>query len=127
MDQDCRRSLFSYLQFIGEILYQLFIRILTEPQNALTRQYRALLATEGIELSFSDNAIREIARIATLVNDQTENIGARRLHTILEKLLEDLSFEAPERQEQAVAIDADNVRRHLADIAQDEDLSRYIL
>ncbi len=78
-------------------------------------------------MTFGDDAIREIARIATLVNDRTENIGARRLHTILEKLLEDLSFEAPERQEQSVVIDADNVRLHLTDIAQDEDLSRYIL
>jgi ATP-dependent HslUV protease ATP-binding subunit HslU len=112
------------LENLGE---EEFIRILTEPQNALTLQYRALLATEGIELTFGDDAIREIARIATLVNDRTENIGARRLHTILEKLLEDLSFEAPERQEQSVVIDADNVRRHLSDIAQDEDLSRYIL
>ncbi|OEU52237.1 MAG: HslU--HslV peptidase ATPase subunit [Desulfuromonadales bacterium C00003096] len=112
------------LENLGE---EEFIRILTEPQNALTLQYRALLATEGIELTFGDDAIREIARIATLVNDRTENIGARRLHTILEKLLEDLSFEAPERQEQSVVIDADNVRLHLTDIAQDEDLSRYIL
>jgi ATP-dependent HslUV protease ATP-binding subunit HslU len=78
-------------------------------------------------LTFSDDGIREIARIATLVNDRTENIGARRLHTILEKLLEDLSFEAPERQGHTVIIDADNVRQHLTDIAQDEDLSRYIL
>lgn len=112
------------LENLGE---EEFIRILTEPQNALTRQYRALLATEGIDLIFGDDAIREIARTATLVNDRTENIGARRLHTILEKLLEDLSFEAPERQEQSVVIDAENVRQHLADIAQDEDLSRYIL
>jgi ATP-dependent HslUV protease ATP-binding subunit HslU len=112
------------LENLGE---EEFIRILTEPQNALTLQYRALLATEGIELTFSDDGIREIARIATLVNDRTENIGARRLHTILEKLLEDLSFEAPERQGHTVIIDADNVRQHLTDIAQDEDLSRYIL
>ncbi len=112
------------LENLGE---EEFIRILTEPQNALTRQYRALLSTEGIDLTFGDDAIREIARTATLVNDRTENIGARRLHTILEKLLEDLSFEAPERQEQTVVIDAENVRQHLADIAQDEDLSRYIL
>lgn len=112
------------LENLGE---EEFIRILTEPQNALTRQYRALLATEGIELTFGDDAIREIARTATLVNDRTENIGARRLHTILEKLLEDLSFEAPERQEHSEVIDAEKVRLRLADIAQDEDLSRYIL
>ena len=112
------------LESLGE---EEFIRILTEPKNALTRQYRALLATEGIELSFSDDAIREIARTATLVNDRTENIGARRLHTILEKLLEDLSFDAPERQERTMTIDAEYVQRSLADIAKDEDLSRYIL
>jgi ATP-dependent HslUV protease ATP-binding subunit HslU len=104
-----------------------FIRILTEPKNALIRQYRALMETEGIELTFEEDAIREIARIATMVNDRTENIGARRLHTILEKLLEDLSFEAPERQGKAMAIDAAYVRDHVADIARDEDLSRYIL
>jgi ATP-dependent HslUV protease ATP-binding subunit HslU len=104
-----------------------FFRILTEPKNALLRQYRALMATEGIELTFAEEAVREIARIATMVNDRTENIGARRLHTILEKLLEDLSFEAPERQGKAMAIDAACVRDHLADIARDEDLSRYIL
>lgn len=104
-----------------------FVRILTEPRNALLRQYRALLATEGIELNFSDDAVSEIARMAALVNDRTENIGARRLHTILEKLLEDLSFDAPERQERCVTVDADYVRRSLAAIAQDEDLSRYIL
>ncbi len=104
-----------------------FIRILTEPKNALIRQYRALMETESIELTFKEDAIREIARIATMVNDRTENIGARRLHTILEKLLEDLSFEAPERQGKAMVIDAAYVRDHVADIARDEDLSRYIL
>jgi ATP-dependent HslUV protease ATP-binding subunit HslU len=104
-----------------------FIRILTEPKNALIRQYRALMETEDIELTFEEDAIREIARIATMVNDRTENIGARRLHTILEKLLEDLSFEAPERQGKAMVIDAAYVRDHVADIARDEDLSRYIL
>lgn len=86
-----------------------------------------MLATEGIELKFSDDAVSEIARMAALVNDRTENIGARRLHTILEKLLEDLSFDAPERQERCVTVDADYVRQSLAAIAQDEDLSRYIL
>ncbi len=104
-----------------------FVRILTEPRNALIRQYRALLATEGIELDFAEDAVGEIARTAALVNDRTENIGARRLHTILEKLLEDLSFEAPERSERRVRIDAAYVRDHLAAIARDEDLSRYIL
>jgi ATP-dependent HslUV protease ATP-binding subunit HslU len=104
-----------------------FFRILTEPKNALIRQYEALMETEGIHLQFGEEAIREIARIATQVNSQTENIGARRLHTIMEKLLEELSFEAPEHREQSVAIDVDYVQRQLAEIARDEDLSRYIL
>ena len=112
------------LESLGE---EEFVLILTVPKNALILQYRALMATEGIELSFEDEAIREIARIATVVNDRTENIGARRLHTILEKLLEDLSFEAPERQGKTVVIDAAYVRDRLSDIAKDEDLSRYIL
>ncbi len=104
-----------------------FVRILTEPRNALIRQYQALMATEDIQLVFTDDAIREIARTATQVNDQTENIGARRLHTIMETLLEDLSFEAPERDDRSVQIDAAFVRTRLADIAADVDLSRYIL
>jgi ATP-dependent HslUV protease ATP-binding subunit HslU len=104
-----------------------FIRILTEPKNALIRQYRALMETEGIDLKFEEDAIREIARMATVVNDRTENIGARRLHTILEKLLEELSFEAPEQQGKTMTIDAAYVRDRLSDIAKDEDLSRYIL
>jgi ATP-dependent HslUV protease ATP-binding subunit HslU len=104
-----------------------FIRILTEPKNALIRQYSALLETEGVKLTFGEDAIREIAATAKTVNDATENIGARRLHTIMEKLLEDLSFDAPELQGSAVHIDAEEVRRRLADIAGDEDLSRYIL
>ncbi|ABA89651.1 ATP-dependent protease, chaperone subunit HslU [Syntrophotalea carbinolica DSM 2380] len=104
-----------------------FFRILTEPKNALIRQYEALMETEGIRLHFTEEAIREIARIATQVNSQTENIGARRLHTIMEKLLEELSFEAPEHREQSVEIDVDYVRKQLSDIARDEDLSRYIL
>jgi ATP-dependent HslUV protease ATP-binding subunit HslU len=112
------------LESLGE---EEFVLILTVPKNALILQYRALMATEGIELSFEDGAIREIARIAAVVNDRTENIGARRLHTILEKLLEDLSFEAPERQGKSVVIDAAYVRDRLSDIAKDEDLSRYIL
>jgi len=104
-----------------------FFRILTEPKNALIRQYEALMATEGIRLHFDEEAIRELARIATQVNSQTENIGARRLHTIMEKLLEELSFDAPEQHEQSVEIDVAFVQRQLADIARDEDLSRYIL
>jgi ATP-dependent HslUV protease ATP-binding subunit HslU len=104
-----------------------FVRILTEPQNALIRQYVALLATEGLDLEFTEDGIHEIARTAATVNDRTENIGARRLHTIMEKLLEDLSFDAPERREKRIVIDAGYVRERLAAIVQDEDLSRYIL
>ncbi|WP_298039799.1 ATP-dependent protease ATPase subunit HslU [uncultured Desulfuromonas sp.] len=112
------------LKSLGE---EEFVRILTEPKNALLRQYTALLETEEIDLVFRDDAVREIARTATSVNDRTENIGARRLHTIMEKLLEDLSFEAPEIREQSIDIDADYVRERLSEIVQDEDLSRYIL
>jgi ATP-dependent HslUV protease ATP-binding subunit HslU len=104
-----------------------FIRILTEPQNALSRQYTALLATEGIRLSFTPDAIAEIAEIATLVNQRTENIGARRLHTILEKMLDEISFDAPDRTEKDIQVDAQYVRERLSEIIKDEDLSRYIL
>ncbi|MHB1397243.1 MAG: ATP-dependent protease ATPase subunit HslU [Trichloromonadaceae bacterium] len=104
-----------------------FVRILTEPKNALLRQYEALLHTEGIELRFADSAVREIARTAATVNERTENIGARRLHTILEKLLEDLSFDAPEIRERSIEIDAAYVADRLGAIVKDEDLSRYIL
>ena len=104
-----------------------FYRILTEPKNALTRQYEELMKTESIKLSFDDDAIREIARMAKTVNERTENIGARRLHTIMEKLLEELSFNAPELSTEKITITADEVRRRLAEISQDEDLSRYIL
>ncbi|HEY8849558.1 MAG TPA: ATP-dependent protease ATPase subunit HslU [Thermoanaerobaculia bacterium] len=104
-----------------------FVRILREPKNALTMQYSALLATEGVELQFNDDAVREIARYAALVNQRTENIGARRLHTILERLLDELSFDASDRRGEHVTIDAAYVQRVLADIIKDEDLSRYIL
>ncbi|ORJ57662.1 ATP-dependent protease ATPase subunit HslU [Geothermobacter hydrogeniphilus] len=104
-----------------------FVRILTEPRNALMRQYIALLEAEGLELTFEDEAIHEIARTAALVNERTENIGARRLHTIMERLLEEISFDAPEMAEKRLTIDADYVRDRLADIVEDEDLSRYIL
>lgn len=104
-----------------------FVRILKEPNNALTKQYIALLATEDMEIEFTDDAIEEIAGIAALVNEKTENIGARRLHTVLEKLLEDVSFEAPERKDGSLVIDRDYVRSQLAEIVKDEDLSRYIL
>jgi ATP-dependent HslUV protease ATP-binding subunit HslU len=104
-----------------------FVRILTEPKNALIRQYQALMDTEGLHLQITDDAIAEMAKVASQVNERTENIGARRLHTILEALLDEISFEAPERKEKNVHIDADFVRKKLSDIAADEDLSRYIL
>ena len=104
-----------------------FIRILTEPKNALIRQYQALMATEGIRLDFSDDAVMEIAKTAARVNERMENIGARRLHTIMETLLEELSFNAPERQEKKLHIDGVFVRERLSKIADNEDLSRYIL
>ncbi|AWP26893.1 ATP-dependent protease ATPase subunit HslU [Paenibacillus sp. Cedars] len=104
-----------------------FVSILTEPKNALTKQYVNLLRTEDLEVEFSPDAIREIAQIAASVNQNTENIGARRLHTILEKLLEDLSFEAPELTLDRMVITPEYVREKLAGIAQDRDLSQYIL
>jgi len=104
-----------------------FVRILTEPKNALIKQYVALLETEGVKLSFSDDAIAGLARFAVMVNEQTENIGARRLHTILERVLDEISFEAPELKKKTVKIDAAYVVKQLADIAKNQDLSRYIL
>jgi ATP-dependent HslUV protease ATP-binding subunit HslU len=100
---------------------------LTEPKNALIKQYTALLETEGVKLSFSEDGIATIARFATTVNDQTENIGARRLHTIMEKLLEELSFEAPDLKRKSIKIDNAYVSKQLADIVKNQDLSRYIL
>ncbi len=104
-----------------------FLRILTEPHNALTRQYTALLETEGVHIEFTGDALREIAAFAEETNAQTENIGARRLYTILEKILADLSFEAPDRSGDRVTVDSDYVRAHLADVRANKDLSRYIL
>ena len=103
------------------------IRILREPRNSLIRQYTALLATEGVQLKFSDDAITELARIAQAVNERTENIGARRLHTVLERLLDEVSFNASEQGHRDLQIDAAYVRERLAAVVQDEDLSRYIL
>jgi ATP-dependent HslUV protease ATP-binding subunit HslU len=104
-----------------------FVRILTEPKNALVRQYTALLGTEGVRLQFTEDAIGRIADFATLVNERTENIGARRLHTMMEKLLDQISFDAPEIGDQHITIDGAYVDRMLSDIARNEDLSRYIL
>ncbi len=104
-----------------------FIRILQEPKSALVKQYTALLGTEGIQLSFTKDAIEELAGFAATVNDQTENIGARRLHTIMERLLDEISFEGPDLKKKDVRIDREYVRNQLADIIKDQDLSRYIL
>ena len=104
-----------------------FVRILTEPENALLKQYKALLGAENVDLSFSDDAIGEIARDAELVNRALENIGARRLHTILERLLEDISFEGPENAGKSIRIEISDVQAALADLVKDEDLSRYVL
>jgi len=104
-----------------------FKRILIEPRNALTRQYVSLLGTEGIDVEFAEDGIAELARVAAEVNRRTENIGARRLHTILERLLEDVSFDASDREEKTIVIDAAYVHQRLDDIVKDEDLTRYIL
>ena len=104
-----------------------FVRILTEPQNALLLQYIALLRTEGVDVAFEDDAVAEIARMAEEVNDRTENIGARRLHTLMERLLEDILFDAPDLETKRIVIDKAYVEDKLKDIKDDEDLSRYIL
>src|SRR5438105_2602782 len=104
-----------------------FIRILKEPKSALVKQYTALLETEGIKLSFTDDALEEIAKLAATVNEQTENIGARRLHTIMEKLLDEISFEGPDLKKKTVRIDAAYVQKQLSEIVKNQDLSRYIL
>jgi ATP-dependent HslUV protease ATP-binding subunit HslU len=104
-----------------------FVRILTEPQNSLTRQYVAMMDTEGIELEFGPDAIEEMADMAVRVNDKTENIGARRLHTIMEKVLEEMSFQAPDLGQTGIAIDRAYVTERLSDIVADSDVSRYIL
>jgi len=104
-----------------------FVRILTEPETALTKQYAALMSTEGVKLTFSKDGVREIARLAVEVNSQTENIGARRLATLIERLLDEVSFEAPDMKGAKVAIDAKYVQDALADTVKDQDLSRYVL
>jgi ATP-dependent HslUV protease ATP-binding subunit HslU len=104
-----------------------FIRILTEPKSSLVKQYTALLETEGVKLEFTREAQEEIARFAFRVNEGTENIGARRLHTIMERVLDEISFDAPDKKGEHIRVDADYVRKMLADIVKDQDLSRYIL
>ncbi len=104
-----------------------FVRILTEPKASLTEQYTALMATEGVDLKFGDDAVKRIAEIAWQVNESTENIGARRLHTVMERLLDIISFEAPDRSGDSITLDADYVNKYLDELASDEDLSRYIL
>jgi ATP-dependent HslUV protease ATP-binding subunit HslU len=104
-----------------------FERILTEPDASLTQQYRSLLGTEGVTLEFATSGIKRIAEVAFKVNERTENIGARRLHTVLERLLEVVSFEAADRRGERITIDAAYVDRHLGELLEDEDLSRYIL
>ncbi|RLC17972.1 MAG: HslU--HslV peptidase ATPase subunit, partial [Deltaproteobacteria bacterium] len=104
-----------------------FIRILTEPKNALVLQYIALLRTEGIEIEFTKGAVEKISTIAVEVNSTTENIGARRLHTVMERLLEDILFKAPDIEEKKIVIDGSFVEKQLMDIVENEDLTRYIL
>jgi ATP-dependent HslUV protease ATP-binding subunit HslU len=104
-----------------------FIRILTEPNNALVKQYTEMMATEGLKLTFTEEAIASIAEVATVVNERTENIGARRLYTIMETLLDEISFEAPDMQNKEIIIDVRQVEEKLNEIMEDEDLSRYIL
>ena len=104
-----------------------FVRILTEPDASLTDQYSALIATEEVDLEFSDSGVRRIAEVAYQVNENTENIGARRLHTVMERLLETISFESSDKSGTHVQVNAGYVDDHLADLAKDEDLSRYIL
>ncbi|HQA46810.1 MAG TPA: AAA family ATPase, partial [Phycisphaerae bacterium] len=112
---------------LSDLTKEDFIRILTQPQNAITRQQVALMATEGVKLEFTPDAIDAMAEIAYQVNRTTLNIGARRLYTIVEKVLETLSFEAPDRKGESIVITGQEVRERLADITKDEDLSRFIL
>ncbi|MGH9391406.1 MAG: AAA family ATPase, partial [Vicinamibacteria bacterium] len=112
---------------LSSLNHEDFVRILREPRNALLKQYRALLATEGGELDFEEDAVEANASYSMMVNERTENIGARRLHTIMEKVLDDLLFEAPELSQKKWIIDGDYVRKMLDEIAKDDDISRYIL
>ncbi len=112
---------------LQSLTMQDFVRILTEPKSSLVKQYTALLETEGVRLEFTPEALDEVAHFAFRVNESTENIGARRLHTIMERVLDELSFDAPEKKGQQITVDADYVRKMLTDIVKDQDLSRYIL
>jgi ATP-dependent HslUV protease ATP-binding subunit HslU len=109
------------------LVVQDFVRILTEPDASLCRQYSALLATEGVELEFEASGVQRLAEVAFEVNERTENIGARRLHTVMERLLEGVSFDAADRGGTRVVVDRDYVETHLGELARDQDLSRYIL
>jgi ATP-dependent HslUV protease ATP-binding subunit HslU len=109
------------------LLVQDFVRILTEPDASLCRQYTALLATEGVELRFEASGVQRLAEVAFEVNEKTENIGARRLHTVMERLLESVSFDAADRSGSSVVVDHDYVEGNLGELARDQDLSRYIL
>jgi ATP-dependent HslUV protease ATP-binding subunit HslU len=104
-----------------------FVRILTEPDASLTLQYKALLKTEGVDIDFTESGIQRIAEVAWQVNEKTENIGARRLYTVLERLMEDISFEASDKAGESLVIDKDYVNQHLENLADNEDLSRFIL
>ncbi len=112
---------------LGPLNKKDFVRILTEPENALIKQYKALLATEGVEIDFTEDAIDEIAEMAEKVNESSENIGARRLHTIMEKVMEEISFEAPNLPQKKIVIDREYVQKQIKDIIEDQDLSRFIL
>ena len=112
------------LEFVG---FRNFERILTEPNASLTDQYQALMATEGVKIEFTQDGIRRLAEAAWQVNERTENIGARRLHTVMERLMEDISYDASEKSGETFVIDTDYVNAHLGALIEDEDLSRYIL
>jgi ATP-dependent HslUV protease ATP-binding subunit HslU len=112
---------------LKDLTKQDFVRILREPRTALTKQYRELLATEGIELEFTDDAVERVAEFAEQINQRTQSIGARRLQTVMEKLLEDVSFDAPDRADKGLVVDRAYVDEHLAELVKDEDLTRYIL
>ena len=112
---------------LGSLTQDDFVRIMTEPENSLVKQYQALCAAEGAELTFSDDGVREIARIAGVMNERTENIGARRLHTVMTTLLEDVLFDLPDVPEKNILFDESAVRERLLRIVEDEDLRKYIL